>query len=190
VAAGVRGPGAAGRLCRVPSTLTARRSRGLVLLAGGLALALLVGDGRPLSFVWLPLVTGLVYLAAAAAGGRDGALWGPALVVLGFGAAVVLTVEGPLGGELFSSVVLTGVGAGALVATLLPRYGVPVPAPSVAAAVLLSGVFFLLSERGGEVFRSTLLYGALLVAWGVWELLPRSGRAADSEAASRSPSTP
>ena len=161
----------------MPAT-SARRLRGLVLLVGGLAVALLVGDGRPLSFAWLPLLTGSAYLAAAAAGGRDGALWGPALVVLGFGAGVALTVEGPLGGELFSPVVLTSVGVGALVATLLPRLGIPVPAPSVAAAVLLSGVFFLLSERGPtELFRSTLVYGGLLVAWGLWELLPRRGPA-------------
>ena len=169
---------------------TPRRLRGVALLLGGLAVALLVGDDRLLSFAWLPLVTGLGYLAAAAVGGRDGALWGPALVVLGFGAGVVLTVEGPLGGELFSPVVLIGVGTGALLATLLPARGVPVPAPSVAAAVLLSGVFFLLSERGGELFRSPLLYGALLVVWGLWELAPRSGSAADSSAASRSPITP
>jgi hypothetical protein len=77
-------------------------------------------------------------------------------------------------------VVLIGVGAGALAATLLPRYGIPVPAPSVAAAVLLSGVFFLLSERGGSAFREPLLYGALLAVWGVWELLPRSGSAVTS----------
>ena len=173
------------------SALTARRLRGVALVLAGLAVALLVGDGRPLSFAWLPLVTGAGYLLAAAVGGRrDGALWGPALVVLGLGIGVVLTVEGPLGGELFSPVVLTCVGAGALVATLLPRAGIPVPAPSVAAAVLLSGVFFWLSERGGDVFRSSLLYGALLVAWGVWELLPRSGSAASSSAASRSPITP
>lgn len=170
--------------------MTPRRLRGAVLLAGGLALALVVGDDRLLSFAWLPLFTGAVYLAAAAVGGRDGALWGPALVVLGFGVGVVLTIEGPLGGDLFSPVVLIGVGTGALLATLLPRAGVPVPAPSVAAAVLLSGVFFLLSDRGGEAFRSTLLYGALLAAWGAWELLPRSGSAAASSSASRSPITP
>ena len=169
-------------------TASPRRLRGVALLAGGLAVALLVGDDRLLSFAWLPLVTGLAYLGAAVVGGRDGALWGPALVVLGFGIGVVLTVEGPLGGELFSPVVLIGVGTGALLATLLPARGVPVPAPSVAAAVLLSGVFFLLSERGGELFRSPLLYGALLVAWGLWELRP--GSAADSSAASRSPITP
>ena len=140
-------------------------------------LVLLVGDGRPLGFLWLPLVTGLVYLAAAAVGGRDAALWGPGLVVSGFGLGAVLTVDGPLGGALFSPVVLTTVGLGAVVAMLLPRAGIAVDGLSVAAAVLLSGVFFLLSERGPtEVFRSVLVYGALLAAWGLWELRPARGR--------------
>ncbi len=144
-----------------------------MLVAGAVLLVLLVGDGRPLSYLWLPLVSGLVYLAAAAVGGRDGELWGPGLVVTGFGLGVVLTVDGPLGGALFSPVVLTTVGLGAVVAMLLPRLGVAVDGLSVAAAVLLSGVFFLLSERGAtDVFRSSLVYGALLAAWGLWELRP------------------
>ena len=85
----------------------------------------------------------------------------------------MLTVDGPLGGALFAPVVLTAVGAGAVVAMLLPRIGIGVDGLSVAAAVLLSGVFFLLTERGPtEVFRSVWLYGALLAAWGLWELRP------------------
>ena len=149
--------------------MTPRRRRGAALLLGAAAVALLVGEGRPLDFLWLPLVTGLVYLLAAATGGLDGDLWGPALVVTGFGVGVGLTVGGPLGGELFSPVVLTAVGAGAVLAMLVPGVrGLP-----VAAAVLLSGVFFLLSERGPTgVFRSPLVYAALLALWGAWELRP------------------
>lgn len=167
-----------------------RRRRALVLLAGAAALLVLVGDDRPLGFLYLPLVTGLVYLAAAAAGGRDAALWGPGLVVTGFGLGAVLTVDGPFGGQLFSPVVLTTVGAGAVLAMLLPRLGVVVDGLSVASAVLLSGVFFLLSERGPtEVFRSTLSYVALLALWGLWELRPDRPSEA-SAAASREPITP
>lgn len=76
---------------------------------------------------------------------------------------------------------LTTVGAGAVLAMLVPR----VSGMSVAAAVVLSGVFFLLTERGPtEVFRSTLVYGALLALWGVWEMRP------DSSSARREPITP
>jgi hypothetical protein len=74
--------------------VTPRRRRGVVLLLGAAAVVLLVGDDRPLEFLWLPLVTGLAYLAVAAAGGLDGDLWGPALVVTGFGVGVGLTVGG------------------------------------------------------------------------------------------------
>ena len=91
--------------------LTVRRRRGLVLLLAAVAVVLLVGEGRPLGFLYLPLVTGTGYLAAAAVGGRSGDLWGPGLVVTGFGLGAVLTVDGPLGGALFSPVVLTAVGA-------------------------------------------------------------------------------
>lgn len=149
-----------------------RRRRAPVLLLGAVVLVLLVGGDRPLGFLWLPLVTGLVYLAAAAAGGRDPALWGPGLVVTGLGVGAVLTVDGPLGGELFAPVVLMAVGVGAVVAMLLPRAGVEVSGLSVAAAVLLSGAFFLLTERGPELFSYVAFYGALLALWGLWELRP------------------
>lgn len=101
----------------------------------------------------------------------------------------MLTVDGPLGGALFSPVVLTTVGAGAVLAILLPRVGIPVDGLSVAAAVLLSGLFFLATERGAtEVFRSPLVYGALLALWGAWELRP--ARASDSSPASSAPIRP
>ena len=161
--------------------MTPRRRRGAALLLSAVAVVGLVGDGRPLDFLWLPLVTGLGYLLAAAVGGRDGDLWGPGLVVTGFGVGVGLTVGGPLGGELFSPVVLTSIGAGAVLAMLVPH----VSGMSVAAAVLLSGVFFLLTERGPvEFFRSPLVYGGLLALWGLWEMRP------DSASASREPITP
>ena len=150
-----------------------RRRRGLVLLLAAASVLVLVGDDRPLGFVFLPLVTGVGYLLAAAAGGRDGDLWGPGLVVTGFGLGAVLSVEGPVGGRLFSPVVLTAVGAGAVLAMLLPRVGISVSGLSVASAVLLSGVFFLLTElQATDVFREPLVYAALLALWGVWELRP------------------
>lgn len=169
--------------------MTPRRRRGAALLLAAVAVVLLVGDDRPLPFLWLPLVTGLGYLLAAAVGGRDAALWGPGLVVTGFGLGAVLTVDGPFGGDLFSPVVLTTVGAGAVLAMLLPRFGIAVDGLSVAAAVLLSGVFFLLSEPRVLDLRSPLLYAGLLALWGLWEMRPERTSPASS-AASRDPITP
>ncbi len=169
--------------------MTPRRRRGAVLLLSAAVLFVLVGDDRPLRFQWVALVTGLGYLAAAAVGGRSGDLWGPGLVVSGFGLGAVLTTGGPLGGDLFAPVVLTTVGAGAVLAQLLPKVGISVEPMSVAASVLLSGVFFLLSERRVLDLRSTLLYSGLLAAWGLWEMRP-DRTSADSSAASRAPITP
>ena len=169
--------------------MTSRRRRGVVLILAAVVVIALVGVGRPLPFLWLPLVTGLGYLAAAAAGGRDGDLWGPGLVVTGFGLGAVLTVDGPFGGDLFAPVVLTAVGAGAVLALLLPRIGITVEAMSVAAAVLLSGVFFLLSEPRVLGLRSPELYAVLLALWGLWEMRPDRTNA-ESSPASRAPITP
>ena len=170
--------------------MTVRRRRGAALLLAAVAVLLLVGDGRPLPFLWLPLVTGLGYLLAAAVGGRDGALWGPGLVVTGFGLGAVLTVDGPLGGRLFAPVVLTTVGAGAVLAMLLPRVGIVVSGLSVASAVLLSGVFFLLTElQPTDGFRESAVYAALLALWGAWEMRPDRTTTASS-AANRDPITP
>lgn len=172
------------------SGLTARRRRGAVLLLAAVVLVLLVGDGRPLPFLYLPLVTGLGYLAAAATGGRSGDLWGPGLVVTGFGLGAVLTVDGPLGGRLFAPVVLTAVGAAAVLALLLVRVGIVVSGLSVAAAILLSGLLFLLTElQQTSGFREIVLYAGLLAAWGAWEMRPER-TTTDSSAASRAPITP
>ena len=170
--------------------MTVRRRRGAALLLAALGVLVLVGDDRPLPFLWLPLVTGLGYLLAAAAGGRDGALWGPGLVVTGFGLGAVLTVDGPLGGRLFSPVVLTAVGAGAVLAMLLPRAGVAVSGLSVASAVLLSGIFFLLTElQSTDGFRESAVYAGLLALWSAWEMRPERTTTASSSA-SREPITP
>lgn len=58
-------------------------------------------------------------------------------------------------------------------------------------ALLLSAVaVVLLSERGPvELFRSPLVYGALLALWGLWEMRP-DATSADSSSASREPITP
>ena len=70
------------------------------------------------------------------------------LVVTGLGVGAVLTVDGPVGGAPFAPVVRTTVGAGAGLAMLLPRVGIPVDGLSVAGAVLLSGLFSWLASAG------------------------------------------
>lgn len=59
-----------------------RIRQALLLLAGALALELLVAQGS-LRFYWTPLILGIAYLAAAAAGGRRGSYWATACVLVG-----------------------------------------------------------------------------------------------------------
>jgi hypothetical protein len=61
-----------------------RLRQGLVLLLAAVAFAVLAGDGGD-SFFWTPLGIGLAYLTAVVAGGY----WAGALVLCGWGAAVL-----------------------------------------------------------------------------------------------------
>lgn len=165
-----------------------RRKRGGVLLAGAVVLAVLLAgvDGSqlvdtgldagplPLPFYWLPLLTGLTYLGAAAVGGKRGALWAPGLVVTGWGVGVLLTLSGRVDGELFTALSIVGLGVGAVAVALLGRAGFAVGELGIALSVLLAGVFFLLTQRGpvATELGETLPYVVLLGLWGLWELRP------------------
>ena len=156
---------------------TARRRRGLVLLLGGVLVALTVAPVGGLALYWMPLLLGLTYLAAAAVGGRRGALWAAGLVVTCWGVAVALVLTGTLHVD-FAGAAVTGLGAGAVLAALLPRVGVASSPVSVAVPVLLVGVLELAQAQQHGVLDRGWAYGALLVGWGLWELRPGRGRAA------------
>jgi len=65
-----------------------RLRQGCAMLGGALVFAVIVGPG-PDRFYLTPLGIGLVYLLAAAVGGRRGGYWATATVLVGWGAAVV-----------------------------------------------------------------------------------------------------
>jgi hypothetical protein len=60
-----------------------------VLLVAGAAFPIVMVAPDDDRFYWTPLVLGLSFLAAAAAGRRMGGPWVPACVLVGWGAAVV-----------------------------------------------------------------------------------------------------
>ena len=145
-----------------------------VLFAGAVLLPLLV-EGAGLRFFHVPLVLGLVLLAAAVAGRSRGPLWAPACVLTAVGATEVLWFRSGRPADSFELAQLTllAAGTGALIAASLGRAGVVVPATSTALAVLLTGAFNLAQavELPG-VAGNTWLYAGLLAAWGVSRLLP------------------
>jgi len=114
-----------------------RIGRGSALLVGALIYAALVYG--PLGFVWTPLLLGLAYLGAAAAGGRNGGLWPTGLVLTGWGVGVIIATKLEIGVTAADGY-LIGVGAAALVGGLLARGGFGVNLIGIGGTALIAGV--------------------------------------------------
>jgi len=73
---------------RTVEPLSSRARRGLPLIVGGLAVLVLL---QPIGSLplrgWVPLLTGLSYIAAGLLSGKRGALLGPGFVLAGWGLA-------------------------------------------------------------------------------------------------------
>lgn len=159
-----------------PSALRLRQ--GMVLLVGSLVFALLVGAG-PETFYWTPLGIGLVYLAAAAAGGREGGYWAGALVLCGWGAAVVYARQGRPDLDI-AGLYLAGAGVGASLAIAARRIGVRADPLGAALAIVLAGVILALSGEAAQLTEArtyALLVGAIGLINVVWALLADRRRA-------------
>jgi hypothetical protein len=122
-----------------------RLRQGAVLLAGALVLLVVLGDD-PRRFSLVPIGLGIVYLLAALAGGRRGGYWATALVLLGWGAAVLYVREARP--ELDTAgLYLAGAGLGVVAGILLARRGVAVDALGLAGTVVAAGLILALSPQ-------------------------------------------
>lgn len=166
----------AGTTSSEPKESASRRARGGALILGGLLILALV-ETKVIPFYWFPVLTGLTYLAAAAAGRSRGTLWGPGLVIttVGLGAALWLRDGRPADSFEFLALAIMALGLGGVLAALVGRtLAVAVSAMSVSLAVLLFGVFALLEQQGVKpVAGHAWPYVVLLIAWGLYELRPR-----------------
>lgn len=155
--------------------------QGALLVVGAILLALVVGEDGA-RFYLVPLSLGLVYLAAALAGGPRGGYWATALVLLGVGIAVVVVerAKPELDG---SGLYLLGAGAGALLGAVLARRGVAVDPIGAAATVLLLGLALALTRQVDQLEETRTyavlvgLVGILNVAAGAIGLRGGRGRA-------------
>lgn len=151
-----------------------RLRQGAALLVGALVLALVLGDD-PRRFYLVPIGLGAVYLAAALAGGPRGGYWATALVLLGWGAAVVLVQQADPDLDT-AGLYLTGAGAGVLLGLLLARRGVEVDALGLAGTVVLAGLSLALSPQVGALTETrtfTLLVGLVGLVNVVMALVAR-----------------
>ena len=162
----------------IPSSLRVRQ--GLILLAGALAILLLIG-GSHSGFLWTPLSLGLTYLVGALAGGRQGSYWATAVILVGWGAGVaavhVFTPNLDTAG-----VYLAGAGVGACVGTLLARRGVAVDPLGMAATITVGGALLAVEPRLHSVLGDARFYALFLAVVGAINLAlalvpaPGSGR--------------
>jgi hypothetical protein len=155
--------------------VNARRARGIALIVGAVLIVVLI-ETEIIPFYWFPTLTGLTYLAAAAAGRSRGTLWGPGFVItsVGLGAALWLR-DGRMPDDFqFLALAVMALGLGGVLAALLAQVrGFAVSPMSIALPVLLFGVFALLEQQMVSPFAGqTWVYAALLAAWGAFELRP------------------
>jgi hypothetical protein len=155
--------------------VNARRARGIALIVGAVLIVALV-ETEVIPFYWFPTLTGLTYLAAAAAGRSRGTLWGPGFVItsVGLGAALWLRDGRMPDSFQFLALAVMALGLGGVLAALLGQVrGFAISAMSIALPVLLFGVFALLEQQMVTGFAGqTWVYAGLLVAWGAFELRP------------------
>jgi hypothetical protein len=154
---------------------SARRARGIALLVGAVLIVALI-ETELIPFYWFPTLTGLTYLAAAAAGRSRGTLWGPGFVITSVGLAAALWLrDGRMPDSFqFLALAVMALGLGGVLAALLTQVkGFSISAMSVAMPVLLFGVFALLEQQMVSPFAGqTWVYAALVAVWGAYELRP------------------
>ncbi|MBC7680524.1 MAG: hypothetical protein H7233_16290 [Pseudorhodobacter sp.] len=158
---------------------SARRARGIALIVGAVLIITLI-ETETIPFYWFPALTGLTYLAAAAAGRSHGTLWGPGFVITSVGIAAALWLrDGRMSDSFqFLALAVMALGLGGVLAGMLAlARGFSLRAMSVAMPVLLFGAFALLEQQMVKPFAGqTWVYAALLAAWGAYEVRPNSNR--------------
>ena len=130
-------------------------------MLGGAGFLFLVTEVGELSFYWTPLLVGLAYLTAAAIGGRGGSYWSTAIVITGWGTAVVVLAETTIDIATPAGYLLA-VGVAALLAGASQRRGYRTDTMAVGAAIAAAGVAFAL-EPHVELFGESWFW-ALAVA--------------------------
>ena len=157
----------------------ARHRSAIVLLVGAAAMLGLIQTGA-VRFYYTPLVVGLTYLAAAAAG-RRGALWAPGIITTCWGIAVLLGVHNVTLGSKASYELAGAIG---IALSLLLRYTIGLAAGFIGMVVAFGVI--LLHDNGHApswVFKG-VTFAALLAVWGLWELRPARRAVEDSSVSS------
>jgi len=165
-------------------TRNVRLGRAGALLAGAVVYALLVYG--PLQFYWTPLLLGLAYFGAAAAGGRRGGLWATAVVLTGWGVGVLLGTK--LDSVSSGDGYLMGIGGAIVVAGVLVRGGFAIDLLSVGGTVLIAGILHNAAGDPVQALVKPWPYVALLAGVGALNLvLALAPRTSPTSSSARTP---
>jgi hypothetical protein len=160
------------RPVRPPISTTSRSLRarqGVILIAGAIVIALAIG-GSSSGFYWTPLSLGLVYLAAALSGGPRGSYWATAVVLVGWGTAVVIVRQFTPDLDT-AGLYLLGAGVGATAGMLLARRGFAVDPLGMTLTVAIGGAVLSFEPRYTSLLGDARFYAVLLAAVGAVNLL-------------------
>lgn len=157
--------------------------RGLVLLAGAVALFLLVQPVGFLPYFWLPVVVGVTFVVAAAVNGKQSPFWTAGLVVGAWGVGTVVNNNAGAHAGWTGALPLLLLGAGALVAAYLGSRGFSTDVGAAGRAVVFLGVGqFIHITTDGWI---TTIFVGLIAAWGLWEIFSPAAARADQRAGAR-----
>ena len=153
---------------RPPMSATSRSLRfrqGAILIAGAIVILLAIGSS-PTGFYWTPLSLGLTYLAGALSGGPRGSYWATAVVLVGWGTAVVVVRQFTPNLDT-AGLYLLGAGVGATVGIALARRGFAVDPLGMTITLAIGGLVLSFEPRYSSVLGDARLYAALIAAVGV-----------------------
>ena len=155
-----------------PISTTSRALRirqGVILIVGAIVIVVAIG-GSSDGFYWTPLSLGLIYLLGALAGGSRGSYWATAVVLVGWGTAVVIVRQFTPDLDT-AGLYLLGAGAGATAGMVLARRGVAVDPLGMTLTVAIGGLVLSFEPRYSSVLGDARLYAVLIAAVGAVNLL-------------------